>query len=173
MATTSRRRPAQSRTARNDDWTDREILGIVDEAAREDVDESASTTEIGIKMGFSANRDSANKTPATAVGSRLAWMRDGGLLESLPPDLTRPFTEPGARDTRWRLTRSGQEILSGKLTKTITNAVDRMSTGDKIVLVKELMRTGYIEGDATTAFAMDRQVKHDRAKRKLVFRAAR
>lgn len=159
------------RSARNDAFTDREMLGIVDECAKGDASGWATTTDIGIKMGWSKNGDK-NNTPAVKVATRLAWMRDaGGLIESMKPDANTTWVEPGDRDTRWRLLPDGQAILSGKLTQTIERALEKMDVGALVALQRELMRTGWISGTQSSAFAINRQFQHDRAQRQIVWRA--
>lgn len=159
------------RSARNDDWSDRELLGVVQDAVDEDGSGSATTTEIGLKMGFTSGEK--NQTAATKVGSRLAYMRDGGLLESSRRGRDDPYYQPGDHDLRWSLTQAGHAVLRGKLTKTVQSALDRMGPGDKVMLLKEVMRSGWIEGSDTEAFVIDRQIKHDRSQVRHVFRQVR
>lgn len=168
MATRTRVRPTRGRpalTARNEDWTDREVLLLVQECCQRSSDNLATTHEVGVAMGFSTN-GSTNRTPATAVGSRLAYMRDAGLLESHKPDPEhrRSYDEPGSHNISWELSPAGTSIVTGKLTNVVNNAIDKMKPGDKVLLGAALMKSTWIDGDHSTAIALDRQLKHDRSK---------
>ena len=159
------------RSARNEDWTDREILGIVQDLINEDGE--ATTTSIGERMGFKlrhANGNGRRETPATKVGGRLGWMRSGGLLSSYETDPEADGHEPGDRDLRWDLTDIGYDICTGRLTKAVSGALGKMTDGDRVLLARELMRATWIDGNDGGAFAIDRQIKHERAQQKRSFR---
>lgn len=151
----------------NQKLTDRELLANIKDA--EEADGWATTTEIAIACGYTGN-GSKNKTPATKVASRLAWMRDGGLLESTLPDYTVSASEPGARDTRWRLTEAGELIRTGQLSKAVENAIARMDPGAMILMMRRLTQLGYIDGDVPVAFALRREYQHRIAQRRLKIR---
>lgn len=151
---------------RNIDYTDRELLGVIDRAA--DGDGMASTTEIALALGFTDSKK--YKTPAIKVASRLSWMRSGRLLESADPDLSRPYTEPGARDTRWGLTPAGRAIMEGQLSKAAQNAIEKMDDGAQILMMRHLTRKGFVEGSVPLAFAIRREYQHNIDKRKLTLR---
>lgn len=150
-----------SKGCRNEEFTDREMLANIADAA--DADGWASSTDIGVQCGFSTNGKS--RTPATRVASRLAWMRDGGLLES-----ARFSDEDHTHDSYWRLTEVGQQILHGKLTKAVSGAIERMDAGAQILMMRELTRQGFVNGEVAVAFAIRREYQHNAAQRKLVLR---
>lgn len=161
---------AAQRTLTNDDYTDRELLANIRDATG--ADGWATTTDIGRECGFTGDGTKSG-TPASKVAQRLVWMRRGELLESTGPDLTKPYAEPGDRDTRWRLTEVGQNLLKkGTLSKAVASSLDRMDAGTQILLMSQLSRRAYIEGDLGVAFAFRREWQHNQSKRKLVYRSA-
>lgn len=164
-----RAQPAPTRGATNNEYDDRELLGIINDLCQQEADGFVSTTEIGLKMGFTSNGNK-NSTPAVKVASRLSWMRTGLLLESSEPDYTTPANEPGARDTRWRLTRIGHEIIKGSLSKAVETAISRMDAGAQILMMRQLTTRGFIEADVPVAFAIRREYQHNIHKRKLLLR---
>lgn len=158
---------SSTRTIRNDDITDKELLANIKDAV--ETDGWATTTGIAVECGFNASGEKGD-TPARKVASRLSWMRDGGLLESTDPDLTRPYKGPGDHDTRWKLSPLGEILLSGRLSKPVENAIAQMDAGAMLMMMRQLAQTGYVGGDLGVAFAMSREWRHHASQRKLSIR---
>jgi hypothetical protein len=125
---------------RNVDFTDRELLLVVDSL------DNATSQDVGLAMGFNG------KMAARFAGSRLGWMRKFGFL---------------ARDNqgKWFLTDAGERLLRGELPSAITRAVVRATDGQQLLLMRELMKRAYIEGNRETAVAVRREFEHQRARR--------
>lgn len=163
----STRRNGAGRTLRNTDLTDRELLANITDAI--EADGWATTTGIAVECGFRGSGEKGD-TPARKAANRLAWMRDGGLLESTGPDLTKPYVEPGDRDTRWRLTEFGQSIRSGALSRSAERALEGLDPGAQVVLMRLIAQQGYVNGDTALAFTLRREWQHNQAQRKLMIR---
>lgn len=157
-----------TRTIRNQDVTDRELLANITDAV--EADGWATTTGIAVECGFGVANSKKGETPARKVATRLSWMRDGGLLESADPDYTKPYKNPGDRDTRWRLSPVGEAILAGKLSKTVENALASLDAGALVLLMRQLGMQGYVGGDLAVAFTLRREWQHHQGQRRLVIR---
>lgn len=108
---------------RNADYHDRELLFIVDDLSTEEGG-YASTADIaevvfGVPEGEHANGE------RRYVGSRMAWMARYGFVERDPE-----------RAGHYKLTKAGRELKGGKLTKSVQNALERMSDADRALVMR-------------------------------------
>lgn len=107
---------------RNQDYTDRELLFIVDEVSGETESGFASSLEIATRVfGTKAEENGQRRY----VGSRMAWMVKYGFCDRNPE-----------ASGEYRLTQAGRELMGGRLTKTVTNALEKMSDGDRTLLLR-------------------------------------
>lgn len=124
------------RSLKNSDFSDRELLHLLSDLA--DSDGWTTTPELATALGI---KPSESMTPRQqeayarrCVGSRYAAMKRFGFVER---DETR---------TKWRVTKVGRDLMSGKLTKGLEQALGKLSSGDRILIMRSL----------TQAFRTDR-----------------
>lgn len=117
---------------KNEDYTDRELLHILNDVA--DGDGWASTFDIAAVLPIKHPDGEDHGTHASrCVASRFAWMTRYGWVER---DESR---------TKWRLTRVGRDLMNGKLNKSFQTAMDKLSPGDRVLVVRAMgaaFRTG-------------------------------
>lgn len=146
---------------RNSDYTDRELLFIIADAA--DDDGLASSDEIGQRLGLSEN--GSGRSRAGKVATRLGWMVRYGFVERVDP--READIERDDRSILWRITPIGIQIMGGRLTKPIESALGRMGAGEQVLLMRgisERIFGGYTS--RPVADAVRREYLHQYAKRK-------
>lgn len=95
------------------DFDDFELLYALEEAG--DDEGWASAEEVAQAIGLDHDR------PANCVGSRFAWLKRFGLMESTPDRGT----------MLWRLTTRGRDLHEGKLRAATMNALGGLSEGER------------------------------------------
>lgn len=137
-----------TRRLRNEDYTDRELLAIIDKEAG---DGWATSEDIAQVLGFTDRED--GRSPVMRVVSRLNWMRHYGFIER----------EDEGGQAHWQLTEVGREIMSGKLNRSVEGALNRMGAGEGILLMRALTRR---ESNEAVGHALRREFQHNIAQRK-------
>lgn len=115
----------------NYDYSDRELLHILNDTAdAEGWAETADLAEvIGVTMPSVNGQHSDREKQAYAhrcTAMRFSWMARYGWVER----------DEGR--TKWRLTDIGHDLMDGKLTKTLQNALDRLDAGDRVLVMREI-----------------------------------
>lgn len=137
---------------RNEDYTDRELLHVIDRAAV--LDGYASTDDIADVLGVSDNGNSR----AARISPRLSWMKRYGFIESVDgSDLEREV-----KGKLWRVTDIGRQLMGGRLNKSVEGAVQRADPGTALLLMRRL--TANREPDSVAA-ALRREYQHNSARR--------
>lgn len=128
---------------RNEDYTDRELLHVVNDCMNGEP--WASTEDIANALGMDTKRGRAS------VGRRLSWMvRKGWMVKNAD--------EPGL----WGIKAVGQELMGGKLTAPVQRALDSLKPGQGVVLMRDLGKV--MSGARAEAQEMiRRQFLHDQA----------
>lgn len=117
-------RPERARL-RNVDYSDRELLGVIQDEAGADW---ATSEDIARAIGFTDGE--GLPSPASRVVPRLNWMKNYGFIERQDEDGI----------ARWRLSDIGRELLNGRLTKSVESALGRMGAGDQLLTMRALTR---------------------------------
>lgn len=112
---------------RNADYTDRELLHIVDDCTNEEG--YAHTLEIAEKI---FGDPEPSKQDRHYVGSRMAWMVRYAFCARHPD-------EPGL----YRLTTEGRNLMGGKLTKGVQTQLDKMGDADRVLVLREAAKTAF------------------------------
>lgn len=121
---------------RNQDYTDRELLYIVNDLS---TDEGyASTSDIAERVfGDKAESNGERRY----VGSRMAWMCTYGFCERDPD-------RPGM----YKLTTDGHALMAGKLTKSVENALTKMTDADRTMILRQAAREVFSHAGPSQAF---------------------
>lgn len=120
---------------RNSDYTDRELLHIVDECTTEDG--YATTFEIADRLYADATQNGARRY----VGSRMAWMVNYGFCARDPE-------RPG----HYKLTKDGRDLMSGRLKRSVETALTTMSDGDRALALRTLASATFDHAGPQQAF---------------------
>jgi hypothetical protein len=144
---------------RNIDLTDRELLHVIYDIAN---GEPVSSHDVGLALGISPN-GSKNKTAATRVAQRLSWMKRYGFLERVSP-LELEGGKVGD-PVLWLVTEIGRQIMSGKLSRTLEQSIDRARPGDQVLLMRKLTQRAYVQAGPEIATAVRREYLHNAAQR--------
>jgi hypothetical protein len=109
--------------ARIQDYSDREILGIIVDAGG-----IVTAQELAARIfAVDAERDGdAAKHAARCCVSRLAWMKRFGLVEK------------GEAKGEWELTGEGRALRSAKLGRAMSSAIHNVQDGSGMVLAHEI-----------------------------------
>lgn len=137
----SRQRGKQYRM-RMTDFSDREVLALVDQAA--DEEGWAESAEIASELWSRAmsSGNGAAQQATHAVSTRLAYMaRTLGVVVRSP--------DSKHKAARWGLTDVGEELLRGRLSKGVVNSIDRLTGTQTVIAVHQLTARG--DDDMTAA----------------------
>lgn len=136
------------------DFSDRELLIIVDEASREYGYASSPQIAEALGLGEHGNR---------MVASRMAWLGRYSFVEKevLRDEqgnirTRRDGTEMYAQ--RWKLTEMGRAIAYGDLRKTQSKMLDGMTEGQRVLLARWLAAQAGPQD--TVSWAISREWKH-------------
>jgi predicted transcriptional regulator len=133
--------------ARNADYTDQEVLHILDDVA--DDKGWASSEEIAQKMGIPTNKNkNGQKTsPAQNVGVRLGWMKRFGFV----------MNEGGM----WKVTARGARFMDAKLTPSQKAMLEAVKKEDSLEVMNVLGRRFLgANRDEMTRTALRREFQH-------------
>lgn len=122
---------------RNQDYTDRELLHVVDDCA--DADGFAHTSDIADTI-FGTTQASENGS-RRYVGSRMAVMVRMGFCDRHPE--AAGF---------YRLTQEGRQLMGGKLRKTIERALADMTDGERAMVLRMAAREVFDHGGASANY---------------------
>lgn len=136
------------------DYRDRELLYIIDDLA--DADGVVEATEVARQLGFV---DGKGKVIVAPVSMRFAWM------ERRYKQLRRVAPKTSADPVRWAITENGRALMHGRITASVMRELDKNHPGTELLLIRELTRRTYIEGDPATAAAIRREVQYAEARR--------
>lgn len=108
------------------DYTDRELLHLVEDLADSDGYTDAAVIAETIKIPNPPNNPHYARH---CVGTRFSWMGRFGWLERHPEERS-----------KWRVTQVGRQLMTGNLTKTAERAFNSMKAGDRVLLTRMLAR---------------------------------
>ncbi len=140
---------------RNEDYTDRELLAVVDDLTPGK--SYASTSDIAERIGLTGDN------PRRAVGSRMSWMVRYGFCER--------NDDPEKKDNpEYRLTKAGRDLRTGNLSSSLERALDGLSPGDRVLVMRSVAGSAFARATPEQD-AVRREYGHHFAKRRR--RAAR
>lgn len=130
------------------DYTDRELLHILNDVADEEgwASSEVLANAIGIKP-----RGKDPRGPRRCVAMRFAWMARYGWVRRDPTN------------TMWRLTKDGEELISGKLRPALKQSLKEMRPADRVMLMRE-MTTAYRNAPQSAATMYRREWIHGTAR---------
>jgi len=128
--------------------TDLEMLHIIQEATGPD--DWATSDDIAAVLGISSTK---TRSRAGRVAPRLSWMARFGLIR-------RVEVSDGGKG--WQITDAGRTIMSGKLRKPVSDALDASTPGDDVLFMRKLMQR---QRDDTAAVTIRREYLHHVAQR--------
>jgi|SRR5262245_53303193 len=143
-------------TLRLEDYSDRELLLVVDDLAQEFgwVDPSDVANKLGIKAAH----------PVRSVISRFVWMVRYGTMEReiKTDDTGSPMVTRSGRPKygqRWRLTKAGQMFAMGRLTARQADSLNRFKD-DQMVLVTRWLAERQRTSDYVQENLMKREYRY-------------
>ena len=122
---------------RLEDYSDRELLLIVDDVCRDGGEGWADSRDVAERLGMGGEH------PHRMVASRLAWLRRyGAVMQEPDEEHAKRRDADGKRPTtrRWGLTSAGQALAQGELRKGVANALDKVADDQVLVLTRWLAR---------------------------------
>lgn len=131
------------------------MLNLIALVAEGDAHGYVLAKDVADKMGF-RNGDER------AVVSRLIWMKRLGYLDRIDP---RQLGLPSSDAPRYVITPRGKALMGGKISATLQKALDRADPGTELLLMEDLTKQAYVNGDDVTAAAYRRQYLHTAAQR--------
>lgn len=143
---------------RNIDFTDRELLFIMDSVA--DENGLVHPEDVADKLGIEDS--DGNRSPAGTVSIRLAWMRRYGLTDRVLPQ---SIGLPKSERARYIITSQGRALMGGRITSAMVRELEKGDPGTELLLMREVARRAYINGSDATAAAVRREWLHNAARR--------
>lgn len=139
------------------DYQDRELLHIaVEEADNEgwvSTEDLAATLRISHPEGNGNISDKERLHHAhRCVGSRFSYMARIGWVER------------NEAKTMWRVTEIGQDLMSGRLSRRLHSSLDKLSPGDRILVMRELAKT-FAASPVVVGTALRREWAHGTGRR--------
>lgn len=135
----ARRRRAGSSNLKLENFSDREMLHLVNDLADNDgwaLDEHIAERVGMVVVGMSDEQVLIHAR--RCVGIRLAWIKKlTGTVER----------HPDKRDFRWRLTESGLKVVNAKLGAGVSNGLDHMSEANVLLALDVVSRRYRRAGD--------------------------
>lgn len=138
---------------RNSDYSDRELLHIIADAAG--ADGLASSDDIAAALGYSDNGQPRSRL----VAPRLSWMARYGFIERVEPE---PTSDRDPRYRYWVLTNVGRALMGGRLSMRVQEALERADPGTTLLLMRRLSSA---EHSQAVADALRREYQHNSARR--------
>lgn len=128
---------------RNEDMTDREVLALVKDCLGPN--DLAASSEIADRLGVKDD----DRAGRASVSRRLSWMRRYGWLA---------YNED---ERAYALTDSGRALLNGKLRASMQRALEDLSPGERVLLMR-----GVASGlnSVSTLTAVRREWQHQYAR---------
>lgn len=143
---------------RNIDFTDRELLFIMDEVA--DENGLVHPEDVADRLGIEDT--DGKRTPAGTVSNRLSWMRRYGLTDRVLPQ---QIGLPKSERARYIITSAGRALMGGRITSAMLKELEKGDPGTELLLMREVSRRAYVNGSVTTAAAVRREWMHNAAMR--------
>ena len=141
---------------RNEDYTDRELLHVIEAAA---LGGYASTDDIAEALGVSDNGHSK----ASRISPRLSWMARYGFIESVDAtSLDGQADRGGYHGKLWTITPVGRALMGGRLTKPVERTLQMADPGTALLLMRRLTAN---RAPDSVAAALRREYQHNSAKR--------
>lgn len=147
------------RALTNQDYQDRELLHILYEEG--DNEGWASTEDLGkvIRISHPDGNGNVPKKDRAAhthrcIGSRYSYMTSAGWCEKK--------VEKGV--TFWRVTEIGTNLMAGKLTMGLSQSLDRLRPGDRVLVMRELGRA-FAHGSKPEGTILRREWAHSTGRR--------
>src|SRR4051812_18305718 len=144
---------------RNEDYTDRELLHVVDDVTTEDG--WADTAELADRLGLNSNGG------RRYVGARMSWMVRYKFCER-----AKPKKDATKQDARYRLTRHGRALIQGDLDTDTEAKLEDLSPGERVLVMRVIAREGFSSANPATDM-LRREYLHHYAQRKRTRRAIR
>jgi hypothetical protein len=133
---------------RLDDFSDRELLFVVDDAA--DDEGWASTADVAEALNL------ASEHPKMNAGIRLGYLRRLGVLERHP-------------DTKlWRLTTLGEHVRGGRLDPAVLAALEGLSD-EQVLVATTTLAKHLVAAGPESATLMRREWTHGMAQRRFAW----
>lgn len=105
------------------DLSDRDLMYALEEAY--DKNGWASSKDVADTIGI------VHKNPAGCIGSRFAWWRRNGLVE----------TDVIEGERVWKMSELGKTIMKSKeVTKTVMDALNKLSEGQRVRFIEDVAR---------------------------------
>lgn len=148
--------PRALRSLRNVDYTDRELLHILNDVG--DAEGWSTTDDLAEQIRISHPEGNGSIPEAIrlrhakhCIATRFAWM-----VRFL-------WVERDESRTKWRLTEIGRDLMNGALSKRVEQSLDRMKPADRILVMRSLA-TGFERG-APASTMLRREWEHGTGRR--------
>lgn len=142
---------------RNEDRTDREMLVACAKAGNGDG--VFNSNDVAEQLGIPAKD---GRSPGARVAGRLSWMTRLGQLQRLDPkDYGRKSNE-----AIWTITPLGQDLMKGRLAKTVENTIVKASPGSKLLIMRSISQAGMVNTTQDVSAAVRREFLHTAAQAK-------
>lgn len=142
---------------RNVDYQDRELLHIATEEG--DTEGWVSTEDLAKVIRISHPEGNGNVPKKQrqyhahrCIGSRFAYMARIGWVER------------NEAKTMWRVTEIGHDLMNGRLSPGLSNSLDRLSPGDRLLVMREMARA-FTQSSPIVGTALRRQWQHGTGRR--------
>ena len=130
------------------DYTDRELLHILNDVANEEG--WASSEDLAKAIGIKPRGDDP-RGPRRCVAMRFAWMARYGWVRRDPSN------------TMWCLTKDGEDLMSGQLRPALQQSLKEMRAADRVLLMRE-MTNAYRNAPKSAAAMYRREWVHGTAR---------
>lgn len=148
-------RGAALRSLKNADYTDRELMHILDGCANNEgwatTDDIMDALRISHPSGANATDEERAQYARQCIGTRFSWM------------VRYKYLERDEDRTKWRLTDTGHDLMNGKLTRTVEKALDKMKPGDRVLAIR-MITDGFVRTNPGSIM-MRREWEHNTARR--------
>lgn len=124
------------------DYSDRELLAMVEEVCQRSSDDFATSQEVAEALDIEA------EYPARSTGSRLGRLRSWGMVT----------VDPERVQSYWQLTSLGRAIAFGKPRQATVNALDS-ATQTEVVMLARLLGRRHRALDEGTGRIMQREFR--------------
>lgn len=135
-----------AKRARILDYSDREILHFINDAANPEG--WATTSEIQGVVQLDTEKPNNN------IGVRVGNMVRYGMVEKSQTE----YVKGEHQESRWRLTERGRAYMTGRVSKTVAEAMERIGTGALLEVVSIASRKMNAEG--SLRIAVRREFQH-------------
>jgi hypothetical protein len=142
---------------RNIDYSDRELLLVINSLT--DKRGLVRAEEVATALGVESN---GKRTPAGTVSVRMSWMRRYGYIDRVE---ARTYGGKATDPPYWLITDVGQKLMRGTLNQSVIRAI-KQGPGNQLLIMRHLMRMGFVENDFPYATALRREYQNQAAQRR-------